>query len=128
VSDAVARIKLGKTNELRLGNLDSGRDWGFAGDYVEAMWRMLQQREPKDYVVGTGTMHTVRDLCAAAFGHVGLDWKKYVKIDPRFVRPAEVDTLLADASQAKRELEWAPQVSFEQLVKIMVDADLERLA
>ncbi len=128
VSDAVARIKLGKTNELRLGNLDSGRDWGFAGDYVEAMWRMLQQREPKDYVVGTGTMHTVRDLCAAAFGHVGLDWKKYVKIDPRFVRPAEVDTLLADASQAKRELGWAPQVSFEQLVKIMVDADLERLA
>jgi len=128
VSDAVARIKLGKTNELRLGNLDSGRDWGFAGDYVEAMWRMLQQREPKDYVVGTGTMHTVRDLCAAAFGHVGLDWKKYVKIDPRFVRPAEVDTLLADASQAKRELGWAPQVSFEQLVKVMVDADLERLA
>ena len=128
VSDAVARIKLGKTNELRLGNLDSGRDWGFAGDYVEAMWRMLQQREPKDYVVGTGTMHTVRDLCAAAFGHVGLDWKKYVKIDPRFVRPAEVDTLLADSSQAKRELGWAPQVSFEQLVKIMVDADLERLA
>ena len=128
VSDAVARIKLGKANELRLGNLDSGRDWGFAGDYVEAMWRMLQQREPKDYVVGTGTMHTVRDLCAAAFGHVGLDWKKYVKIDPRFVRPAEVDTLLADASQAKRELGWAPQVSFEQLVKIMVDADLERLA
>ena len=128
VSDAVARIKLGKTNELRLGNLDSGRDWGFAGDYVEAMWRMLQQREPKDYVVGTGTMHTVRDLCAAAFGHVGLDWKKYVKIDPRFVRPAEVDTLLADASQAKRELGWAPQVGFEQLVKIMVDADLERLA
>ncbi len=128
VSDAVARIKLGKTNELRLGNLDSGRDWGFAGDYVDAMWRMLQQREPKDYVVGTGTMHTVRDLCAAAFGHVGLDWKKYVKIDPRFVRPAEVDTLLADASQAKRELGWAPQVSFEQLVKMMVDADLERLA
>ena len=128
VSDAVARIKLGKTNELRLGNLDSGRDWGFAGDYVDAMWRMLQQREPKDYVVGTGTMHTVRDLCAAAFGHVGLDWKKYVKIDPRFVRPAEVDTLLADASQAKRELGWAPQVGFEQLVKMMVDADLERLA
>src|SRR2546427_11209731 len=128
VSDAVARIKLGKATELRLGNLDSGRDWGFAGDYVEAMWLMLQQPEPDDYVVGTGKMHTVRDLCAAAFGHVGLDWKKYVKIDPRFVRPAEVDTLLADASQAKRELGWAPQVSFEQLVKIMVDADLERLA
>ncbi len=128
VSDAVARIKLGKADELRLGNLDSGRDWGFAGDYVEAMWRMLQQREPKDYVVGTGTMHTVRDLCAAAFGHVGLDWKKYVKIDPRFVRPAEVDTLLADASRAKQELGWTPRVTFEQLVKMMVDADLERLA
>jgi len=128
VSDAVARIKLGKANELRLGNLDSGRDWGFAGDYVEAMWRMLQQPEPQDYVVGTGTMHTVRDLCAAAFGHVGLDWKKYVKIDSRFVRPAEVDTLLADASRARKELGWTPKVSFEQLVKLMVDADVERLA
>ncbi len=128
VSDAVARIKLGKTNELRLGNLDSGRDWGFAGDYVEAMWRMLQQREPKDYVVGTGTMHTVRDLCAAAFSHVGLDWQKYVKVDPRFVRPAEVDTLLADASRARKELGWMPKVSFEQLVRMMVDADVERLA
>jgi len=127
VSDAVARIKLGKTTELRLGNLDSGRDWGFAGDYVEAMWRMLQQPEPQDYVVGTGKMHTVRDLCAAAFGHVGLDWKKYVKLDPRFVRPAEVDTLLADASRAKQELGWVPQVSFEQLVTMMVDADMERL-
>ncbi len=128
VSDAVARIKLGKADELRLGNLDSGRDWGFAGDYVEAMWRMLQQREPTDYVVGTGTMHTVRDLCAAAFEHAGLDWKKYVKIDPRFVRPAEVDTLLADASRAKQELGWTPRVTFEELVKMMVDADLERLA
>ena len=128
VSDAVARIKLGKADELRLGNLDPGRDWGFAGDYVDAMWRMLQQRESKDYVVGTGTMHTVRDLCAAAFGHVGLDWKKYVKIDPRFVRPAEVDTLLADASRAKQELGWTPRVTFEELVKMMVDADLERLA
>jgi len=127
VSDAVARIKLGRADALRLGNLDSGRDWGFAGDYVEAMWRMLQQREPTDYVVGTGTMHTVRDLCAAAFGHVGLDWKKYVKTDPQFVRPAEVDTLLADASRAKQELGWAPRVTFEQLVKMMVDADLERL-
>ena len=127
VSDAVARIKLGKTKELRLGNLDSGRDWGFAGDYVEAMWRMLQQPEPKDYVVGTGKMHTVRDLCAAAFGHVGLDWQKYVKLDPRFVRPAEVDTLLADASRAKQELGWVPKVSFEQLVRLMVDADVERL-
>jgi GDPmannose 4,6-dehydratase len=128
VSDAVARIKLGKTNELRLGNLDSGRDWGFAGDYVEAMWRMLQQPEPNDYVVGTGTMHTVRDLCAAAFSHVGLDWQKYVKVDPRFVRPAEVDTLLADASRARKELGWMPNVSFAQLVRMMVDADMERLA
>ena len=128
VSDAVARIKLGKINELRLGNLDSGRDWGFAADYVEAMWRMLQQPEPNDYVVGTGTMHTVRDLCAAAFSHVGLDWQKYVKVDPRFVRPAEVDTLLADASRARKELGWMPKVSFEQLVRMMVDADMERLA
>jgi GDPmannose 4,6-dehydratase len=127
VSDAVARIKLGKTNELRLGNIDSARDWGFAGDYVDAMWRMLQQPEPQDYVVGTGTMHSVRDLCAAAFTHAGLDWQKYVKIDPRFVRPAEVDTLLADASRARKELGWAPKVSFEQLVRMMVDADLERL-
>jgi len=128
VTDAVARIKLGKANELRLGNLDSGRDWGFAGDYVDAMWRMLQQKEPTDYVVGTGEMHTVRDLCAAAFSHAGLDWKKYVKIDPRFVRPAEVDVLLADASRARTELGWAPKVDFEQLVRMMVDADLERLS
>jgi len=128
VSDAVARIKLGKAKELRLGNLDSGRDWGFAGDYVDAMWRMLQQREPQDYVVGTGKMHTVRDLCAAAFSHVGLEWQKYVNVDPRFVRPAEVDTLLADASRARKELGWASKVGFEQLVKMMVDADLERLA
>ena len=128
VSDAVARIKRGKASELRLGNLDSGRDWGFAGDYVDAMWRMLQQPEPNDYVVGTGKMHTVRDLCAAAFGHVGLDWQKHVQVDARFVRPAEVDTLLADASRARSELGWAPHVSFEQLVQMMVDADLERLA
>jgi len=128
VSDAVARIKLGKATELRLGKLDSGRDWGFAGDYVDAMWRMLQQPEPKDYVVGTGKMHTVRDLCAAAFRHVGLDWQTYVAVDPRFVRPAEVDTLLADASRARKELGWTPRVSFEQLVEMMADADLERLA
>jgi len=128
VSDAVARIKLGKATELRLGNLDSSRDWGFAGDYVEAMWRMLQQRAPEDVVVGTGKMHSVRDLCAAAFGHVGLDWKKYVRVDPKFVRPAEVDTLLADASRARTQLGWAPRVTFEELVEMMVDADLERLA
>src|SRR6266516_3268139 len=128
VTDGVARIKLGLAKELGLGNRDAKRDWGFAGDYVKAMWLMLQQDAPKDYVVGTGKMHTVRDLCAAAFGHVGLDWKKHVRVDSRFVRPAEVDTLLADASQARRELGWAPQVSFEQLVQMMVDADLERLA
>ena len=128
VTDAVARIKYGLAQELRLGNLEARRDWGFAGDYVHAMWRMLQQPEPKDYVVGTGTMHTVRDLCTAAFTHAGLDWQKYVETDPRFVRPAEVDTLLADASRARKELGWVPKVSFEQLVRMMVDADLERLA
>jgi GDPmannose 4,6-dehydratase len=128
ISDAVARIKLGKASELRLGNIDSARDWGFAGDYVEAMWRMMQRQQPDDYVVGTGEKHSVRDFCAAAFGHVGLDWKKYVKTDPRFVRPAEVDVLLADASRARTELGWAPKVGFEQLVHMMVDADLERLS
>src|SRR5436189_1652725 len=128
VTNAVARIQLGKATELRLGNLDSSRDWGFAGASVDAMWRMLQQKEPNDYVVGTGTMHSVRALCAAAFGHVGLDWKKYVNVDSKFVRPAEVDTLLAGASRAKKELGWAPHVSFEQLVTMMVDADLERLS
>src|SRR6266513_2039470 len=128
VSDAVARIKLGKAKELRLGNLDAGRDWGFAGDYVDAMWRMLQQPSPADYVVGTGTTHTVRDLCAAAFGHVGLHWQDHVTVDARFVRPAEVDALLADASRARRELGWEPRVTFEQLVTMMVDADLKRLA
>ena len=128
VTDGVARIKLGKAKELRLGNLDSGRDWGFAGDYVDAMWRMLQQQKPIDYVVGTGTMHTVRDLCAAAFAHAGLDWQQYVKVDPKFVRPAEVDVLRADASRARKELGWTPKVGFEQLVQMMVDADLERLS
>jgi len=128
VTDGVARIKLGKAKELRLGNLDSGRDWGFAGDYVDAMWRMLQQPKPGDYVVGTGTMHTVRDLCAAAFAHAGLEWQQYVKIDPQFVRPAEVDLLRADASRARKELGWTAKVTFEQLVQMMVDADLERLA
>ena len=128
VTDAVARIKLGKAKELRLGNLDAARDWGFAGDYVDAMWRMLQEDTPSDYVVGTGKKHTVRELCTAAFTHVGLDWQKYVKVDPQFVRPAEVDLLLADASRARNELGWEPQVSFERLIQMMVDADLERLA
>jgi GDPmannose 4,6-dehydratase len=127
ISDAVARIKRGKATELRLGNLDARRDWGFAGDYVDAMWRMLQQDEPRDYVIGSGETHSVRELCEVAFGHVGLDWQKYVKLDPRFVRPAEVDILLADAGQARRDLGWAPRVSFEKLVTMMVDADLERV-
>ncbi|HEV8401207.1 MAG TPA: GDP-mannose 4,6-dehydratase [Gemmatimonadales bacterium] len=127
VTDAVARIKRGKLNELRLGNLEARRDWGFAGDYVDAMWRMLQQDEPRDYVIGTGETHSVRELCEVAFGHVGLDWRKYVKVDPKFVRPAEVDQLLADAGQARRDLGWAPRVTFEELVQMMVDADLERV-
>ncbi len=127
VTDAVARIKRGKATEVRLGNLEARRDWGFAGDYVDAMWRMLQRDQPRDYVIGTGETHSVRELCEVAFGHVGLDWQKYVKVDPRFVRPAEVDILLADAGQARRDLGWAPQVSFAQLVKMMVDADLERV-
>jgi GDPmannose 4,6-dehydratase len=127
VTDAVARIKLGLTRQLRLGNLDARRDWGFAGDYVEAMWRMLQQPTPQDYVIGTGQTHSVRDLVEAAFGHVGLDWQKHVVTDPKFMRPAEVDLLQADPSKARRELGWTPTVGFKELVAKMVDADLERL-
>ena len=127
VTDAAARIKLGRATELRLGNLDARRDWGFAGDYVEAMWLMLQQKTPLDFVIGTGTQHTVRELVEIAFGRVGLDWKKYVVQDPRFMRPAEVETLLADASAAKRVMGWAPRTSFHDLITMMVDADLERL-
>ncbi len=126
VTDAAARIKLGLANELRLGNLDSRRDWGFAGDYVEAMWRMLQQDEPDDYVIGTGHTCSVRDLCDAAFGAVGLDYKKYVVQDPRFIRPAEVDLLVADGSKAAQKLGWSPTVTFDELVRMMVDADLTR--
>jgi GDPmannose 4,6-dehydratase len=128
VTDAVARIKLGLAKELRLGNLDARRDWGFAGDYVDAMWRMLQQPAPRDYVIGTGHTHSVRELVEAAFGHVGLDWQKYVTTDPRYVRPAEVDLLQADPSKARKELGWTPTVEFKQLVAMMVDADLERLS
>jgi GDPmannose 4,6-dehydratase len=127
VTDGVARIKLGLAKEILLGNLDARRDWGYAGDYVEAMWRMLQQPTPQDYVVGTGQTHSVRDLVDAAFSHVGLDWRKYVKSDPRYMRPAEVDLLQADPSKAKRELGWTPNVKFGELVAMMVDADLERL-
>ncbi len=127
VTDGVARIKLGMATELRLGNLDSKRDWGFAGDYVRAMWLMLQQDEPDDYVVATGETHTVRRLVELAFSAVGLDWQKHVKIDPSLVRPAEVDLLIGDPSKAKRKLGWTPDVTFEKLVERMVNADLARL-
>ena len=128
VSDGVARIKLGKQEVLRLGNLDACRDWGFAGDYVDAMWRMLQRDEAEDFVIGTGIMHSVRDLCRVAFEHVGLDWQAHVMEDPRFFRPADVDELCADASRARELLDWEPKVSFEDLVRMMVDADIERLS
>jgi GDPmannose 4,6-dehydratase len=126
VTDAAVRIKLGLAKEVRLGNLESRRDWGFAGDYVDAMWRMLQQDEPDDYVIGTGHTCSVRDLCAAAFGALDLDYHDYVVQDPRFIRPAEVDLLVADPSKAKRKLGWTPKVTFDELVRMMVDADLER--
>ncbi len=120
-----AKIKLGLAKELRLGNLDARRDWGFAGDYVKAMWLMLQQPEPDDYVVGTGETHSVRELCELAFGYLGLDWKKYVVQDPALFRPADVDLLVADATKARTKLGWKPTVTFEELIKMMVDADLE---
>jgi GDPmannose 4,6-dehydratase len=126
VTDAAARIKLGLQDELRLGNLDAQRDWGFAGDYVRAMWLMLQQDRPDDYVVATGQTHTVQKLVETAFGAVDLDWRQYVKLDPRFMRPAEVDLLVGDPSRAKNELGWEPLVGFDELVRMMVDADLER--
>ena len=128
VTDAVARIKLGRQQELLLGNLDAERDWGFAGDYVEAMWLMLQQDEPGDYVIATGIKHTVRELVELAFHRVGLDWHEYVTVDPALFRPADVNTLCGDASQARTRLGWQPRVSFAQLVEMMVDADLERIA
>jgi GDPmannose 4,6-dehydratase len=127
VSHGVARIKLGHTQELRLGNLDAQRDWGFAGDYVRAMWLMLQRDEPVDYVVGTGEGHSVRQLVEIAFGHAGLDWESHVVVDPALVRPAEVDQLLANPSRARDELNWEPDVGFEDLIRMMVDADLDRL-
>ena len=128
VSHAVASIANGKATELRLGNLDASRDWGYAGDYVEAMWRMLQPAKPDDFVIGTGETHTVRELCEIAFSHAGLDWAKHVRVDPGLVRPAEVDMLRADPSKARRELGWRPTVSFLALVQMMVDADMKRLA
>jgi GDPmannose 4,6-dehydratase len=126
VTDGVARIKLGLSDHLSLGNLDAHRDWGFAGDYVRAMWLMLQQPEPDDYVIATGKSHSVRQLVETAFGHAGLDWQKYVRLDPALLRPAEVDHLIGDASKAHRVLGWEPSITFEQLVAMMVDADLAR--
>jgi len=127
ISDGVARIKLGLSDTLSLGNLDARRDWGFAGDYVVAMWKMLQQDAPDDYVIGTGEMHSVRDFCELAFARVDLDWEKHVRVDPAFLRPAEVEMLCADPSKADRQLGWKPTVDFEALVNLMVDADLARL-
>ena len=127
VSDGAARVKLGLARELRLGNLEARRDWGFAGDYVDAMWRMLQQARADDYVVATGEAHTVRELVEIAFGTLGLDWRQHVHEDPALLRPAEVERLVGDASKARRVLGWAPRVSFRELVEMMVRADLERL-
>jgi GDPmannose 4,6-dehydratase len=126
VTDGVARIKLGLADSLALGNLDAQRDWGFAGDYVRAMWMMLQQDRPDDYVIATGESHSVRELVEGAFGHVGLDWQSYVKLDPKFLRPAEVDHLIGDSSKARKILGWTPEIDFTRLVTMMVDADVER--
>jgi GDPmannose 4,6-dehydratase len=128
VSDGVARIKLGLADDLALGNLDARRDWGYAGDYVRAMWLMLQQDCAEDYVIATGVSHSVRDLVEIAFGHVGLDWRRYVRLDPALLRPAEVDHLVGDASKATRVLGWRPTMTLEQLVAMMVDADIARLS
>ena len=127
VTKAIARIKAGSDRDLRLGNLDAKRDWGFAGDYVEAMWLMLQQKKPRDYVIGTGSTHTVREFVQEAFAYAGLDWKKYVKIDHTLIRPAEVNHLEAHASRAHKELKWHPRVGFKELVRMMVDADIQAL-
>lgn len=127
VTNAVARIKLGLQNELRMGNLDAKRDWGYAGDYVQAMWLMLQQEMPDDYVVATGETHSVKELLEVAFGTVGLNYEDYVVIDPKFVRPAEVDLLLGNPAKAKEKLEWKPKVSFKELIEMMVEADLRRV-
>ena len=128
ISHGVAKIKLGMADKLALGNLDARRDWGFAGDYVRAMWLMLQQDEPDNYVISTGETHSVRDFVEIAFAHADLDYKKYVTQDPRFMRPAEVDLLLGDSSLARKKLGWEPSVSFEELVKMMVDADIAELS
>jgi GDPmannose 4,6-dehydratase len=125
ITKAAARIKLGLQQDLYLGNLDAKRDWGYAGDYVEAMWLMLQQPEPDDYVIATGETHTVREFLDVAFSHLGLDWLQYVKIDPKYYRPTEVDLLIGDASRAKKLLQWEPKVRFQELARMMVEADLE---
>ncbi|MDR4499065.1 MAG: GDP-mannose 4,6-dehydratase [Candidatus Scalindua sp.] len=126
VTDSVARIKLGLLKELKVGNLEAKRDWGYAGDFVEAMWLMLQQDEPDDYVISTGKAHSVRELIDTAFSHVGLNWQDYVVTDPKFVRPAEVDVLLGDSSKAHEKLKWKPRVKFEELIMMMVDSDIKR--
>ena len=126
ITDGVARIKLGLAQHLSLGNLDAHRDWGFAGDYVRAMWSMLQQETPGDFVIATGVSHSVQDVVQTAFSHVGLEWQEYVRTDPRFLRPAEVDHLIGDSSRARAELGWQPNVDFKTLITMMVDADLER--
>lgn len=128
ITDGVAKIKCGKQNELRLGNLDAKRDWGFAGDYVQAMWLMLQQSQPDDFVIASGETHTVREFVRVAFDHVGLDWQDYVVQDPKFMRPAEVDLLLGDASKAQKQLGWQPSTSFEELIQMMVESDIDRNA
>ncbi len=127
ITSTVAKIKFGLAKELRLGNLDAKRDWGFAGDYVRAMWLMLQQAKPDDYVIATGQTHSVKEFVESAFGYAGLDWKKYLVVDKKFYRPAEVDILIGDAKKARNKLGWRPKVSFKALVKMMVDSDLERL-
>ena len=128
VTDGVARIKLGLASTLSLGNLDAHRDWGFAGDYVDAMWRMVQQDRPDDYVIATGISHSVQNLVEVAFSHAGLDWRKHVRLDPKLIRPAEVEHLIGDSSKARAQLGWTPSVEFAGLVKMMVDADLARVA
>jgi len=127
ITHGVARIKKGKDKELRLGNLEARRDWGYAGDFVEAMWLMLQQKGPEDYVIATGKDRTIREFCEAAFAHVGLDWQEFVKVDEKFFRPAEVNILLGDSSKAQNQLGWKPKVSFEEMVQMMVDRDLQLL-
>jgi GDPmannose 4,6-dehydratase len=127
ISDGAARVSLGLAERLPIGNLDAERDWGFAGDYVDAMWRMLQADEPNDYVIGTGIPHSVRDVCRVAFEHLGLDWERHVEVDPNRFRPAEVDHLMADFSRARDQLGWEPTMEFDELVRMMVDADVRRL-